>query len=77
MPIFEYICGDCGKDSELIVRSDTVVACEHCGGSNLKKKLSVFAVNTKSGSGTPACSPACGGGFQQGTCGSGMCCGHQ
>jgi putative FmdB family regulatory protein len=76
MPIFEYICEDCGKDSELLVRSDTVVACEHCGGKKLKKKLSVFSINSHSASEVPACSPACGGGFQQGMCGSGMCGSH-
>ncbi len=72
MPIYEFTCEDCGKSSELIVRSDTQIACEHCGSEKLKRELSSFAFSIGS-SATPECAPRCGGGFEQGQCGSGMC----
>lgn len=75
MPIYEYDCGECGKVSEILVRSDSAVACRHCGSERVTKKLSAFAFSTAPRSSAPACAPACGGGFQQGMCGSGGCCG--
>ncbi len=74
MPIFEYTCESCGKDFEMLVRSDTIIACEACGSVRVKKKLSAFAVNrSSSGTETPSCACGCNGGFQRGQCGSGMC----
>lgn len=43
MPIFEYRCADCGHDFELLVRSDTRLACPQCASTELAKQLSVFA----------------------------------
>ncbi|MBW2174502.1 MAG: zinc ribbon domain-containing protein, partial [Deltaproteobacteria bacterium] len=41
MPIFEYLCLDCGESSEvLIVRSDEEAQCPACGTRKLKKLLS-------------------------------------
>lgn len=74
MPIYEYLCKKCGKCSELIVRSDTVPACEHCGSKQVEKQLSVFSAHASS-SAAPACSGGCCG-FDRGACGSGMCGGH-
>jgi putative FmdB family regulatory protein len=45
MPIYEYACQDCGKEFELLVRSDTVPACPQCHTTHLEKKLSVFATS--------------------------------
>ena len=45
MPIYEYDCKGCGERFELLVRSDTVPACPRCGGAELKKLLSSFALN--------------------------------
>lgn len=45
MPIYEYVCLDCKKEYELLrsfSESDKPVACNHCGGENVKRKLSVF-----------------------------------
>jgi len=45
MPIFEYVCKDCGRAFEKIVpRYDSEVDCAHCNSENVEKQLSVFAV---------------------------------
>jgi putative FmdB family regulatory protein len=45
MPIYEFHCQSCDKDSELLVRSSQWegTPCPHCGATQLEKKLSVFA----------------------------------
>ena len=73
MPIYEFTCKSCGKDSEVLVRSDANWKCEHCGSSDLIRKISLAAYNKSSGA--PACSSGCGG-FENGSCGSGMCGSH-
>jgi putative FmdB family regulatory protein len=69
MPIFEYICKDCGRPFEKIVpRYDSLVDCTHCNSANVEKQLSVFAV---AGSPPTEMSDAgCGrcGAAQPGTC---------
>ena len=46
MPIFEYICQDCGTAFEAIVANDTVeVRCRKCQGQHVSKQLSTFAVS--------------------------------
>lgn len=46
MPIFEYMCGSCGEKFEILVRSsDQDKSCPKCGGKDLKKALSTFAVS--------------------------------
>jgi putative FmdB family regulatory protein len=73
MPIYEFHCGKCEKDSELLVRSSDWkgTKCPHCGSTRLNKKLSVFASATSVGGGdVPACPMNGGAG-----CGSGACCG--
>lgn len=65
MPLYEYACHGCGRQFELLVRGDTVPACPDCGGLDLRKLLSTFAVSV--GTGSP------GIGYNQapcGTCGS-------
>ncbi|MEW6322358.1 MAG: zinc ribbon domain-containing protein [Acidobacteriota bacterium] len=44
MPIYEYRCGGCGHRFELLVRERTTFECPSCGGRELEKQLSVFAV---------------------------------
>ncbi len=57
MPIYEFHCGKCDKDSEILVRSihweGTV--CPHCGSTRLTKKLSKFASNVAANSQEPTC----------------------
>lgn len=68
MPIYEFHCEKCGKDSELLVRSRKWegTPCPKCGSTKLAKKLSVFASSSAGDSG-PA--DSCSG--NPGSCG--MC----
>jgi putative FmdB family regulatory protein len=72
MPIYEFHCEQCERDSELLVRSSQWegTQCPHCGSTRLTKKLSVFASTTANSGGGDA--PACGMG-NGGGCG--CCCG--
>ena len=61
MPIYEFNCEDCNKDSEILVRSSEWkghAKCPSCGSVKLEKKLSVFAASTSEGSSAeiPTCS---------------------
>ncbi|MEW6156396.1 MAG: zinc ribbon domain-containing protein [Verrucomicrobiota bacterium] len=60
MPIYEFHCQHCAKDSEILVRSThwEGTSCPHCGSKRLNKKLSVFAssVAGESAPEPPSCS---------------------
>gem|GEM_PF-1820063 len=45
MPLYEFECGNCRKEFELLVPSAKWkgAVCPHCGSNKLSKKLSVFA----------------------------------
>jgi putative FmdB family regulatory protein len=77
MPIYEYTCSACGKKFDALVFRDEKVVCEACGSGRVKKGFSAFAVHggpTRGGKpGLPSCAGGCGGGFDRGACGSGMC----
>lgn len=47
MPIFEYVCRECGHGFEKIVGPSERPACPACKGRKLEKQLSVFAASTK------------------------------
>jgi len=81
MPLYEYLCPDCGKSFEIIVSSaDAQPECRFCGGSNLKRMLPAPAAYSGSsrgglpGAGDTAC---CGSapGQAAGCAGPGSCCG--
>ena len=56
MPLFEYLCQDCGKEFEKIVpRHDSPAECPKCSSARVEKQISVFAV---SGSGSSSASMA-------------------
>jgi putative FmdB family regulatory protein len=69
MPIYEYICDDCGTKFEKLVRNGSAVACPDCGESHLQPTLSTFATHSSGGKAqsSPAESrfPSCGGGMCQ------------
>lgn len=67
MPIYEFHCGDCEKDSEILVRSSDWkgTKCPHCGSVKLSKKFSVFASSAADGG---ASAPSC---MNKGGCGCG------
>ncbi len=77
MPIFEYVCKNCGKEFEKLVPSaQTKVSCPECAGEEVVKKLSRFAAAVKESGGgcpskefCPSASSGCG-------CGHGGCCHH-
>jgi putative FmdB family regulatory protein len=80
MPIFEYLCLDCGERSEiLVIRSDEKPQCLVCGARNLKKLLS--APSSLSGTDRqnlpgPGDTACCGSTPSQASCaGPGSCCG--
>jgi putative FmdB family regulatory protein len=69
MPIYEFHCEQCKRDSEILVRSSKWkgTKCPHCGSGKLAKKLSVFASSTGGSNselapcGNPAAACASGG----------------
>jgi putative FmdB family regulatory protein len=80
MPLYDYLCLDCARISELLVTgSEDQPVCRSCGSSNLKKMLSAHSSlsGTRStsypGPGDTAC---CGSNPNQAGCaGPGSCCG--
>jgi len=66
MPLYEYLCQDCGEQSELLVGSREQPECPRCGAPKLSKLLSIVAAPSR---GTPTESKPPGG-----SCGSGCGC---
>ena len=80
MPLFDYLCLDCGERSEvLIAMSSEQPHCQACGSTNLKKLLSAHSSmsgpskNRVPGPGDTACCGSTPG--QAGCAGPGSCCG--
>jgi putative FmdB family regulatory protein len=46
MPIFEYACRTCQRQFELIVRGTDTPQCPECGGIDLERLVSLFAVDS-------------------------------
>lgn len=49
MPLYDYHCPACGADFELLVRSDTLVACPDCRATSVERQLSRVAPAGTSG----------------------------
>ncbi len=66
VPLFEYLCNNCNREFELLVRNSETPACGHCGSNRLAKLFSVPAAHTGGGTrGLPVCErpatrPPCG-----------------
>lgn len=72
MPIYEYVCEDCRREFEILVRGEETPRCEACGGDKLKKLLSVPAAHNSAPQ-AEGC-PAQGAGMcGQGCCGLDQC----
>ena len=70
MPIFEYVCDDCGTKFEQLVRDNQAPdACPECGQSHLTTALSTFAAHANGSSKASPDFPACPGGM---ACGSAL-----
>jgi putative FmdB family regulatory protein len=55
MPIFEFVCENCEKSFEELVRSanDTsMVTCPQCSSNQVKKKISLFSAQAPGGRAT-------------------------
>jgi putative FmdB family regulatory protein len=68
MPIYEYMCRDCGERFEWLTREGEKPECPSCGQTKLTKQLSVPAAHT-SGSSGPECPVR-----ESGACGVQNCC---
>jgi putative FmdB family regulatory protein len=65
MPIFEYLCDDCGTKFEKLVRgSGDKALCPACGESHLTPQLSTFSAHAN-GRSKEAAMPSCPGGMCQ------------
>ena len=71
MPLYEYLCRDCGLAFERYVRAwGDPVACPDCTGVSVEKKVSSFAFAVPGGAAPSSAGGGCG-------CGRGGCgCGH-
>jgi putative FmdB family regulatory protein len=70
MPIYEYLCEECGTRHERVVlsRSQTI-ACPKCASERQTLQLSVFRAMSKSASANGSSSSAAGCGCTPKTCG--------
>lgn len=68
MPIYEFHCEKCGRESEILVRSKDWkgTACPYCGSKKLSKNFSAFATVAGSVGDLPPCKS--GGGCCGGQC---------
>jgi putative FmdB family regulatory protein len=80
MPIYDYLCTDCGATREVLVTaSDADMQCTTCGSRKLKKLLSAHSSYSGSsagkmpGAGDTACCGSSPG--HAGCAGPGSCCG--
>jgi putative FmdB family regulatory protein len=80
MPIFEYLCPDCGAMSEILVFGENeTVHCKTCGGTKLRKMISAHS-SLSGGAGQgfpgPGDTACCGASPATAGCaGPGSCCG--
>lgn len=75
MPMYEYLCKDCGEQFDLLRgmnQDDSDITCKKCGSPKVERKLSVFAsVNKEGGSSASDDLGSC----STGMCGCGPTCG--
>jgi putative FmdB family regulatory protein len=67
MPIFEYLCDDCGTKFEQLVRNraSNDVLCPSCGESHVTTQLSTFAAHASSPRSSQEALPSCASGMCQ------------
>ena len=80
MPLFDFLCVDCGQVAEILVFSEkTTLFCERCGSGNLKKLMSAHSSLSGTVSSAlpgPADTACCGSSpGHVGCAGPGSCCG--
>lgn len=60
MPMYEYICNECGRRFEQFTwssSSDDEILCPACGAANARKVMSAFGVGRSPGTSPSACGP--------------------
>ena len=71
MPLYEYLCRDCGRAFERYVRAwGDPAACPDCAGVSVEKKVSSFAFAVPGGAAPSSTGGGCG-------CGRGGCGCHR
>lgn len=75
MPIYEYTCQDCERVFEtlrLMSQADAPIPCAACGGTQTRRKISLFYAESGGRAVAGASGPSCG------SCAGGDCagCGH-
>ena len=80
MPLYDYLCMDCGEVCEILVTSsDVSLECSACGSEELKKMMSAHSSLSGSSSSSfpgPTDTACCGTSPAEATCaGPGSCCG--
>jgi putative FmdB family regulatory protein len=75
MPLYEYVCENCHREIELLIRGSERPACEQCGSEHLTKLLSVPAAHSAGSSemGMPSGDMPAGGPCGMGGCGLPEC----
>lgn len=66
MPIFEYLCDDCGTHFEKLVRRSSEsndVLCPGCSSKHLTQQHSTFAAHANGSASQNAQMPSCPGGM--------------
>ncbi|MCP4105873.1 MAG: zinc ribbon domain-containing protein [Desulfobacteraceae bacterium] len=80
MPIFDYLCKDCGKMTEILVAArEDKHKCSVCGSLNMTKMLSAHSSlsgSARTGMPVPGDTACCGSSPAYSSCaGPGSCCG--
>ncbi|MEW6556802.1 MAG: zinc ribbon domain-containing protein [Elusimicrobiota bacterium] len=58
MPLYTYICKDCGESFELLVGINAnreELKCEKCNSKNIQRTFASFNTGSRSSSPTPTC----------------------
>ncbi|MFA7073557.1 MAG: zinc ribbon domain-containing protein [Endomicrobiaceae bacterium] len=77
MPLFEFICGNCGKQFEKIVFSinNETIECPFCKSKDVKKQFSTFSASSHHHHNGCCSSSSSGCITKKTSCGCGGCCG--
>jgi len=82
MPLFDFLCLDCGKSNEILTAgSEDKPKCQSCGSYNLKKLLAAHSSfsgasnQSVPGPGDTSCCGSTPG--EAGCAGPGSCCGNK
>jgi len=74
MPIYEYVCDDCGAHYERIVMNgNTIVTCPQCASRRNRIQLSVFAAHGNGSKSSGRASASSDSGGSDGGCCGGAC----